>query len=75
MSGYHLNTCYDTTSNSNKHKPIANVYINMGYVNNYGKITAGTQLYICDIMVSFWFDFCFMALRHILGHFGRGQLT
>ena len=23
----------------------------------------------------FWFDFCFTALRHILGHFGRGQLT
>ena len=23
----------------------------------------------------FWFDFCFMTLRHILGHFGRGQLT
>ena len=22
-----------------------------------------------------WFDFCFTALRHILGHFGRGQLT
>ena len=21
-----------------------------------------------------WFDFCFMALQHILGHFGRGQL-
>ena len=21
------------------------------------------------------FDFCFMALQHILGHFGRGQLT
>ena len=24
---------------------------------------------------SFWFDFCFTALQHILGHFGRGQLT
>ena len=24
---------------------------------------------------NFWFDFCFTALRHILGHFGRGQLT
>ena len=23
----------------------------------------------------FWFDFCFTAIRHILGHFGRGQLT
>ena len=23
----------------------------------------------------FWFDFCFTALQHILGHFGRGQLT
>ena len=22
-----------------------------------------------------WFDFCFTALRHILGNFGRGQLT
>ena len=22
-----------------------------------------------------WFDFCFTALRLILGHFGRGQLT
>ena len=22
-----------------------------------------------------WVDFCFTALRHILGHFGRGQLT
>ena len=22
-----------------------------------------------------WFDFCFTALRHILGHFGRSQLT
>ena len=22
-----------------------------------------------------WFDFCFTALRHILGHFGHGQLT
>ena len=21
-----------------------------------------------------WFDFCFRALEHILGHFGRGQL-
>ena len=24
--------------------------------------------------VTFWFDFCFTALQHILGHFGRGQL-
>ena len=23
----------------------------------------------------FWFDFCFTALQHTLGHFGRGQLT
>ena len=23
----------------------------------------------------FWFDFCFTALQHILGHFGRRQLT
>ena len=22
-----------------------------------------------------WFDFCFTALQHILGHFGGGQLT
>ena len=22
-----------------------------------------------------WFDFCFTAFQHILGHFGRGQLT
>ena len=22
-----------------------------------------------------WYDFCFTALQHILGHFGRGQLT
>ena len=22
-----------------------------------------------------WFDFCCTALRHILGNFGRGQLT
>ena len=21
-----------------------------------------------------WFDFCFTALQHILGHFGHGQL-
>ena len=26
-------------------------------------------------LVLVWFDFCFTALRHILGHFGRGQLT
>ena len=26
-----------------------------------------------DIIV-IWFDFCFTALRHILGHFGCGQL-
>ena len=25
-------------------------------------------------MEVFWFDFCFMALQHILGHFERGQL-
>ena len=24
---------------------------------------------------TFWFDFCFTALQHILGNFGRGQLT
>ena len=22
-----------------------------------------------------WFDFCFTALQHILGNFGRGQLS
>ena len=26
-------------------------------------------------LTCFWFDFCFTALQHILGHFGRGQLT
>ena len=26
------------------------------------------------IIEIFWFDFCFTALQHILGHFGRGQL-
>ena len=25
--------------------------------------------------IGFGFDFCFTALQHILGHFGRGQLT
>ena len=25
--------------------------------------------------IRIWFDFCFTALQHILGHFGRGQLT
>ena len=25
--------------------------------------------------LAFDFDFCFTALQHILGHFGRGQLT
>ena len=28
-----------------------------------------------EIVNMFCFDFCFMALQHILGHFGRGQLT
>ena len=28
---------------------------------------------ICKYLV--WFDFCFTALQHILGHFGRGQLA
>ena len=27
------------------------------------------------IVVLVWFDFCLTALQHILGHFGRGQLT
>ena len=26
-------------------------------------------------VIMFDFDFCFTALQHILGHFGRGQLT
>ena len=26
------------------------------------------------ILAKIKFDFCFMALQHILGHFGRGQL-
>ena len=26
------------------------------------------------ISVMIWFDFCFTALQHILGHFERGQL-
>ena len=26
-------------------------------------------------MFLIWFDFCFTALQHILGHFGRGHLT
>ena len=25
-------------------------------------------------VILFWFDFCFTALQHILGHFGRGRL-
>ena len=25
--------------------------------------------------IEVWFDFCFTALQHILGHFGRDQLT
>ena len=28
-----------------------------------------------DDIYRFWFDFSFTALQHILGHFGRGQLT
>ena len=27
------------------------------------------------LFAKIWFDFCFTALRHILGHFGHGQLT
>ena len=27
-----------------------------------------------DSKFKFLFDFCFTALQHILGHFGRGQL-
>ena len=34
----------------------------------------GYDLLYCA-KVWFWFDFCFTALRHILGHFRRGQLT
>ena len=29
----------------------------------------------CFLLILVLFDFCFTALRHILGHFGRGQLT
>ena len=38
---------------------------------------AGVKKLIKDPTVSgsFWFDFCFMVLQNILGHFGRGQLT
>ena len=28
-----------------------------------------------DFFFWVWFAFCFTALQHILGHFGRGQLT
>ena len=28
-----------------------------------------------NIIIWVWFNFCFTALRHILGHFGRGQFT
>ena len=28
-----------------------------------------------DQVIKVWFDFCFTALQHILGHFGHGQLT
>ena len=27
-----------------------------------------------NLFGNFWFDFCFTALQHILGHFGCGQL-
>ena len=27
------------------------------------------------VILSIWFDFCFTALQHILGHFGRAQLS
>ena len=27
------------------------------------------------LYIVIWFEFCFTALQHILGHFGRGQLT
>ena len=30
------------------------------------------KAYLCQ---SFWFDFCFTALQHILDHFRRGQLS
>ena len=35
----------------------------------------GTVWYVLKLLYMVLFDFCFMALRHILGHFGRGQLT
>ena len=31
--------------------------------------------YLASLFGLVWFDFCFTALQHILGHFGRGQLT
>ena len=33
----------------------------------------GNCVNLCHLPV-YWFDFCFTALQHILGHFGRGQL-
>ena len=32
-------------------------------------------LLLNQLMAGVWFDFCFTALQHILGHFGRDQLT
>ena len=43
---------------------IANVYSISAQYN--------TKMFFTDDL--FWFDFCFMALQHILGHFGHGQL-
>ena len=43
------------------------------------KVEILSKLFLHEIEVFhwvwFWFDFCFMALQHFLGHFGCGQLT
>ena len=52
MRVHHFNTYYDAVSNLSKHKPIANVYINVVYVQRSvcAKVAThkhfGTQLYI-----------------------------
>ena len=42
----------------------------MLYASNKGEV----QHLCCLLPRYIWFDFCFTALQHILGHFGRGQL-
>ena len=34
----------------------------------------GVRMNVAKRMVLVWFDFCFTALQHILGHLERGQL-